>query len=141
MKILVQVNTIDGEANSDINYAIIEVTDEMQQYLAKRKALFEASLQYAEDLSDMRFWGCAFITFHNNIDLDTVMSEDEQHLFDEKGHWAVPDDFANDEESSEWELEQVVLDGESWYVTANEKDTGVEIKTREIPHDLSKLSA
>ncbi|MCK9567500.1 hypothetical protein M0R72_00960 [Candidatus Pacearchaeota archaeon] len=141
MKILIQVNTIDGELETDIQYAVVEVNPEMQQYLTQRLALFNASKQFATDLSDMRFWGCAFITFHSNIDLDTLLGEDEQHVFDEQGYWAVVDDFANDEEASEWEFEQVVLDGDGWYVTANEKDTGVEIKTREIPYDLSQLSA
>ena len=137
MKLLVQVNTIDGERETAIGYAIVAVTAEMQEYMAKRRALFAASKNFADDLSDMRFWGCDFITFHGDIDLDTVMSEDEQHMFDEKGYWEVSDDFefANDEEVVEWEFEQVVLDGDSWYVTANEKDVGVEVKTREMPHE------
>lgn len=134
MKLLVQVSTIDGERETDIQYAIIEVNAETQEYLTKRKVLFAASKNFAEDLSDMRFWGCSFVTFHGNIDLDELIDEDEQHTFDEQGYWEVSDDFANDEEVSEWEFEQVVLDGDSWYITANEKGTGVEIKTREIPY-------
>jgi len=141
MKLLVQVNTIDGERETSIGYALVEMNNETVEYLTKRRALFEASKKFADDLSDMRFWGCEFITFHGDIDLDAVMSEDEQHLFDERGYWEVSDDFSftNAEEAVEWEFEQVVLDGDSWYVTANEKDVGTEIQTREIPHELSKL--
>jgi hypothetical protein len=146
MKLLLQVLEVDNSSSipqTDINYAIVEITDEVQQYLAKRKALFEVSKTYSDDLAGMRFWGCSFITFHDKIvdEDEKIIDEDERHIFDEQGYWIVPDDFANDIESAECEFTQVVLDGESWYVTANEKDTGVEIKTREIPHDLSKLSA
>lgn len=139
MKLLVQVSTIDGERQAGIIYAVIEVTDATTEYLTTGKALFTASKQFADHLATMRFWGCSFITFYNDLDLSKFIDENEKHLFDELGYWAVSDDFAKDVEEVECEFEQVVLDGDSWYVTANEKDTGVEVKTREIPYDCSKL--
>jgi hypothetical protein len=134
MKLLVQVNTVAGLLESEVQYAIIEVTSEMQEYLTKRRALFTASQQYADDLWDMRFSGCAFVTFYDNIDLDAVMDESEQHLLEQHGYWKVSDDFANDEEASECECTQVVLDGDTWYITTYETSTLVEVKTREIPY-------
>jgi hypothetical protein len=138
MKLLLQVSTVDGDLEAEINYAIVEISDEVKQYLVQRLALFNAVKQISDDLADLRFWGCDFITFYNNLDLSKVMDEDEENLFGEQGYWEVPDDFANDEEAADWELVRLVLDGESCNISANEND-GVEIITRDVPFTLLGL--
>jgi len=138
MKLLLQVSTVDGDLEAEIKYAIVEIDNEVKQYLAQRLALFSAVKQIADDLADLRFWGCDFIAFYSNLDLSTVMNEDEENLFSEQGYWEVPDDFANEEEAADWELTCLVLDGESCNVSANESD-GVEIITRDIPFTLLGL--
>ena len=138
MKILLQVITVDCDLETEIKYAIVKINDEIKQYLAQRLALFNIAKQFADDISDIRFWGCSFITFHKNIDLSALLDEDEEHVFDEQGYWEVPDDFANDEEAADCELERVSLDSDGWNVSANE-NYGVEVTTRDVPFALFGL--
>jgi len=134
MKLLLQISGVDG-IESDISYAIAEINDDVKQYLAQRQALFNTAVQFADDLLDLRFMGCDFVTFYHDLDVDAAIGE-HGDLFDEQGFLEVPDSFANDEKSADVDLDlRLILDNDYWYVTAYEN--GIEVMTREV--QFSKL--
>jgi len=144
MKLLLQVSGVDA-TESDINYATIEIDDEVKQYLAKRQSLFVTAQQFAEDLMDLRFVACSFITFYNNIDLDFVMGKGEQKEFEGQGYWKIPDDLPTESSvlAEQIQSETLILDDESFYIIAfdgmaNDED-GSDVMTREVPFVLLGL--
>lgn len=147
-KLLLQLSA--GDFETEVSYALVELSDEMKQYLYLRRALFngvsgalsEASSEDDNDMNGISFTGFRFIKFYEDLDIDAIigMGTNDREKFDELGYWEVPDVFDDGSDINDGfdpiELEPLlVLDSDTWCVSVTDEH-GIESSTWEIPYHI-----
>ena len=137
MKLLALVSEIKSDLGDlGINYAVLNLDDKAKQYLEERQVLFKAVRSIANDLNNMRFVGCSFITFYRDIDLRLIMGEDEEHILFENGYFELPDGLDISTNVEDAPHPQLVIGNNIWYVLAGYE--GAEICTQPILFEDAK---
>lgn len=132
MKFLLKCTSSD-ENLSWCQYALVLLNDVTRIEVENRRASFTVEKRRDDTLWDQTYWGIPG-EFYDDLNLENLLTDDQQATLESQDWLLVPDDFVVTEEAARTECDRMVINDDGFYWKCIVKHTSVYIETAKLPY-------